>query len=281
MKPLYLVALLAAGCVTGCAALDAASVGRTDRLGPPPFVLHYATAPTLKEAVVLSPVALDQVTMRDVLAPAQVEVFAELAAAMDARLATMDCCQPAATPLPDNGAPLVYVGSAEGATAPPGAETFRERWDKYPPMVIHLDKPGDAWVGRLPREPGAPAFLWIRLALVDYPLSEAGRFGKKIVLGEGHELPRPFVTAELQPMQVLQVTGALLAPDGRVLAAGAEGIFAVETRFSAQVFGLQREIDPDQVKAVLQDLRRADLPGNPLNWEAALDTLVARLLHSQ
>jgi hypothetical protein len=68
MKPLFLVVLLTAGCVTGCTALDAVSVGRTDRLGPPPFVLHYATALTPAEAVILSPVALEHVTMRDVRA---------------------------------------------------------------------------------------------------------------------------------------------------------------------------------------------------------------------
>ena len=80
---------------------------------------------------------------------------------------------------------------------------------------------------------------------------------------------------------MLQVTGALLAPDGRVIAAGAEGIHAVDTPFRAQVFGLQREIDPREIEAVTRELRREDLPGRPLKWEAALDNLVRRLLHGR
>jgi hypothetical protein len=113
---------------------------------------------------------------------------------------------------------------------------------------------------------------------VDYPRTDVGLFGKQVVLGEGHEVPLPFLRAELQPLQVLQVTGALLAPDGAVLAAGAEGIHAVDTPFKVQVFGLQREIDPAEVQSILAELRREDLPGEPLKWEAALDNLVFRLL---
>lgn len=104
-------------------------------------------------------------------------------------------------------------------------------------------------------------------------------FGKTVVLGERHEVKRPFLRAEFQPIRVLQVTGALLAPDGRVIAAGAKGIHAVDTEFKAQIFGLQKELDPREIEAVTGELRRDDLPGRPLKWEAALDNLVYRLLH--
>jgi hypothetical protein len=277
--------LVAALSAAGCTALDAVAVGQTDRLGDPPFVLHYApdrapvTAPG--DVVVLAPVALDRQTMRDVLAPSQAEAFRGLADAMDARLEAMACCVFSSAPLSDDGAPLVYVGSAAGSTAPPEAEPLVTAHQKYPPMILHLDRPSAAWQARVAAQPKAAAFLWIRLALVDYPRADEGAFGKKVVLGEGHEIPQPFLRTELQPLQVLQVTGALVAPDGSVLAAGAEGIFAVDTPFRAQIFNLQREIDPAQIQAILTEARREDLPGQPLKWEAALDNLVARLLRTR
>lgn len=265
----------------GCATIDAAAVGRTERLGPPPFVVHFENTPPPGNAVVLAPVALDRSTVRDVLVPSQATAFAALAAAMDARLAAMTCCSLAVATLSDDGAPLVFVGSADGETAPPQAEQFIEEWEKYPPMVLHVEYPSEAWRARVAAQPPAPAFLWIRLALVDYPRADEGLLGKKVVLGEGHEAPQPFLRTELQPLQVLQVTGALLAPDGRVLAAGAEGIYAVDTPFTAQIFNLQREIDPGQLQAILAELRREDLAGQPLKWEAALDNLVLRLLQGR
>jgi hypothetical protein len=274
---LFIVALATGG----CAALEQIANGRTDRLGKPPFVLHYERGPAPSSAVVLAPVALDRTTIRDVLVPSMAADFATLAAAMDARLAAMPCCRVSAMPLSDDGAPLVYAGSAEGETAPPQAEALVERWDKRPPMVLHLEEPSMEWLDRMVSQPPAPAYLWIRLALVDYPLTDEGLFGKKIVLGEGHDIPLPFLRAELHPLQVLQVTGALLAPDGRTLAAGAEGIHAMDTPFGAQAFGLQKEIDPETMRVILTELRREDLPDRPLKWEAALDTLVARLLQGR
>lgn len=279
--PAWATIFCAALASAGCATIDAAAVGRTERLGPPPFVVHFESLAPPGQAVVLGPVALDRTTMSEVLVPSQAAAFAELGAAMDARLAGMSCCSLAAAALSDDGAPLVFVGSAEGETAPPQARKLAEPWEKYPPMVLHLEYPSEAWRARVAAQAPAPAFLWIRLALVDYPRADEGMLGKKVVLGEGHEAPQPFLRTELQPLQVLQVTGALLAPDGRVLAAGAEGIHAVDTPFKAQIFNLQREIDPQQIQAILSELRRADLPGEPLKWQAALDNLVYRLLQGR
>jgi hypothetical protein len=271
--------LLAAIAAGGCATLDELATARTDRLGEPPFVLRFEPFSAPADAVVLAPVALDRVTLETGVVASTAAALAPLAAALDARLAAMDCCTPGTVPPADDGAPWVFVGSAGGETAPPEAEQFIEEHEKFPPMVLHVAYPAAAWQAALAAQPPAAAYLWIRLALVDYPGADEGLFGKKVVLGERHEVKRPFLRAELQPIQVLQVTGALLSPDGRVIAAGAEGIHAVDTPFKAQMFGLQKEINPGEVEAVIHELRREDLPGRPLKWEAALDNLVYRLLH--
>jgi hypothetical protein len=278
LRQAALIMMLAVAAGAGCAALDSMASGRTDRLAEPPFVRQYTPFSAPGAVLVVAPVALDRTTTRMALVPSQAAAFAALETAMNARLADMACCAFSESFLPDDGAPLVYVGSAGGYMAPPEAEALIERHDKYPPMILHLDRPSGPWREQLATQPGAAAYLWIRLALVDYPRTDVGLFGKQVVLGEGHEIPLPFLRAELQPLQVLQVTGALLAPDGEVLAAGAEGIHAVDTPFRAQVFGLQREIDPAEIQSILAELRREDLPGAPLKWEAALDNLVFRLL---
>lgn len=275
---LVIVATLAAG---GCATLDTLATARTDRLGEPPFVLRFEPSREPADVVVLGPVRLDRLTLETGVVPSTAVALEPLAAAMDARLAAMDCCTPGAVPAADDGAPWVYVGSAGGEAAPPEAHELIEDYEKFPPMVMHVEYPTAAWQASLAARPAATAYLWIRLALVDYPGADEGLFGKKVVLGEGHEVKRPFLRAELQPIQVLQVTGALLATDGRVIAAGAEGIHAVDTPFKAQIFGLQREIEPGEIEAITHELRRDDLPGRPLKWEAALDNLVYRLLHGR
>ena len=284
MKIVHVICLVLLAAVAGCASPHAAPGERAVRLGPPPFVVHYAKGPAPASAVVLSPVMLDRVTARDVLVPSQAEMFSALAAAMDGRLALMPCCTAIAAPLPDNGAPLVYVGSATGRTAPSVSARLVESWDKYPPMAIHVQPPSDEWrakLGARAAQTGAPAFLWIRLALVDFPLTESRLFSKEIVLGEGLAESRPYILADLEPTQVLQITGALLAPDGAILAAGAEGILAVDATPNRQALGQPGEIDAEQIRAILTELRRADLPGQPLRWEAALDNLVARLLQGR
>jgi hypothetical protein len=284
MKIVPVMLLLVATAVAGCASPQATSGDRAVRLGAPPFVVHHTRASAPSSVVVLSPVMLDRVTARDVLVPSQAEMFSALAAAMDERLVRMPCCTAIEAPLPDNGAPLVYVGSATGRTAPQVAARLVESWDKYPPMAIHVQPPSAEWrahLGARAAQTGAPAFLWIRLALADFPLTESKLFIKEIVLGEGLAESRPYLLADLEPTQVLQVTGVLLAPDGTVLAAGAEGIFAVDARLDPQALGQPGEINAEQVRAILTELRREDLPGQPMRWEAALDNLVKRLLQGR
>jgi hypothetical protein len=264
--------------VAGCATLDRDAVARTERLGDPPFVRHYEPGPDPGTALVLAPVALDRTSIRDVLVPSQAEDFAALTQAMDERIAAMACCSLTPNPLSDDGAPLVYVGSALGQTAPPHGQALVSDFEAYPPMILYMEKAAEHWRSRLQAQPAASAYLWIRLALVNYPPADDGLLGRKVVLGEGHEEPQAFLRTELQPPQVLQVTGVLLAPDGRVLAAGAEGIHVVDTPLRTQLFNLHKEIDPEQIEAILS-LRREDLPGKPLKWAAALDNLVLRLFH--
>jgi len=97
------------------------------------------------------------------------------------------------------------------------------------------------------------------------------------VLGTGNEEPIKFLTAEDKLLEVLQLTGALVDAQGRVLRAGAEGILARDTPFAARVVEVEKAIDDRTLEKVITSERRDDLPGSPAEWEVALENLRAQL----
>jgi len=271
------------GAVGACAGLNAAAVGRTDRLRAAPFYRSYAPAASLDEgAAVTTPVGIDE-TMREELYYSGLEsALLPLLDSMNAFLARLDWTGHAgdvALPLP--GAPKVFVGSAEAEAAPAAAAEERAEHDKYPPMVIHVERASADWRAQLApwlRAHDAERVILIRLGLTEYPKADRGFFGKKVVLGTGYEEPIRFLSAEDVPVEVLQVTGMLVAADGTILRAGAEGILSKDSPFWVQIFGARRGIDDEAVRRLLEEERRQDLPGEPLKWQVALRNLVAQLL---
>jgi len=88
----------------------------------------------------------------------------------------------------------------------------------------------------------------------------------------------PWLTSLDTPVCVLQLEGVLVGPDGKLVRSAVEGVYATRTRFGESVIGLQRVLTDEDVAKVRTALRREDLPGTPLVWEAALDALVRELV---
>ena len=125
----------------------------------------------------------------------------------------------------------------------------------------------------------ADHLLLLRVAVRDHWLMQKGLSGKKEVpLGSGHAQPAPWLTSLDTPVAVLQLEGVLVGPEGKVVRSAVEGIYATRTRFGESVAGLQRVMTDEDVARIRTELRREDLPGAPLVWEAALDALVRGLL---
>lgn len=274
-------AVFLAAALAGCAQLDRLAVGQTERLEEGQFYVDTAGAPPGAVGPVLTmPVTLDP-ELADVLGYGErTREFAPLLAALDARLKGMACCRfPSATAMP-SGAPHVYVGSAQGELAPPEAEQQLLPHDRFPPMVLHLARPSADWSaamnGLLARD-GLGHAVIIRLGVSQYPKGRDGVFGKQVRLGTGYQQPIRFLTAEDKLLEVLQLTGVLVDSSGRVVRAGAEGIIARDTPFLAQVVDVTKVIDDASLRQVLTSERREDLPGDPLQWEVALDNLLAQL----
>ncbi len=288
-KPVSLqaVALLGAAAfsvlLAGSSSASMPAAGRTDRLkGAPFYKLYNKKAAVANAASGHFAVGIDQTSAAEFSFAGREQALQPLVVAMNAYLDSLGWSKPlAGEALPEQGAPYVYVGSAEGEAAPPAAARQRQEHDKYPPMVIDIQNPSAAWRAQLPAVAGGQQVdyvLWLKLGFSEYPKSDKGMFGKKVVLGTGYEESVKFLSAEDKPLEVLQVTGIVLDREGRVVAAGAEGIIAKDTPFWAQVL----EVKEGSSNAALQQLvhaeRRTDLAGQPLKWQAALHNLMAHLL---
>ena len=149
-----------------------------------------------------------------------------------------------------------------------------------PWMKLAVGQPSWDWVpglrGALDASE-ADAALLVTLEVGQYWTHQRNLLGSKEVrLGTGYDASLPWLTSLDQPVQVLQLTGALVDRDGRALRIGAEGMLAQRTNLVLSGLGAQELIGSDDVER-LRSARRDDLPGRPLVWQAALQNLVARL----
>ena len=147
-------------------------------------------------------------------------------------------------------------------------------------LMLQVTRGSQEWAGWAAGElerAQADALLLITLELADYwPRSRGITAQKEVELGTGYVQSLPWLTAQDRPVQVLQLTGALIGRDGKAIRIGAEGLFARRTRLLAGAFGIREMVSDDDV-ARLTTLRREDLAGQPLVWQVALRNLVQGL----
>ena len=270
--PLMILGFLLSFLFAGCAALDESAVARTDRLPEAPFYKTYRKGSGEPEPAVVLPLRAD---------PKAAARLEKLRSAIDEYLATQSCCLSAHNQLPNAGAPWLYVGSSEGEDVPMEAAGFREEFEKYPPMIVHFVKPKPNWtheLQKLAHSEQARRVVVTQLDFVQYPKADKGFFGKKVVLGSQHEDKVRFLSALDKPIEVLQLSGVVFDENGAELCAGAEGIVGSDAPFWVQVLEAGKDIDDDTLDHVLHHERRQDIPGAPLNWQAAADQLMWNLL---
>jgi hypothetical protein len=200
-------------------------------------------------------------------------------------------------------APLVAVGAALPAGTPPdvqfGCETDHagdcltpgaitegafQRSGDDPTMRLAVGRPSASWIaatGAALDAVGAGRTLVVTLEVAPYRITRTGwRNSKSVALGTGYSVKLPWLTSIDDPVLVLQLTGALIEPDGRAVRIGAEGLLARRTGIVAGGAGLQALITDEDV-AQLRSTRREELSGAPLVWHVALRELVAQLTGRQ
>ena len=147
-------------------------------------------------------------------------------------------------------------------------------------MRLAVGRPSKDWVawaaGRMDSAHAAMALV-LTLEVGQYRVRQTGLLGKKeIELGTGYVVSLPWLTSVERPVNVLQVTGALMGRDGRALRIGTEGMLARRSGILASAAGLQALITDKEIDE-LRAARREDLAGQPLVWQVALRNLVAGL----
>ena len=266
-----------------CSQLNAFSSGRTDRLkGAPFFKVYNKKAAVANTAVGHLSVGIDVTTKSEFFYAGREQALQPLIDAVDAYLDSLSSgTRLSGDSLPLTGEPYVYIGSAEGEGAPPEAAMQRNEHDKYPPMILHVQNPSSGWrtaMRALAKNAPVEYVALLKLGFSEYPKSDKGMFGKKVVLGTGYEEGIKFLSAEDAPVEVLQITGILLDREGSIVRAGAEGIVAKDTPFWVEVFEAQQGMNNAALQNLVRNERREDLPGRPLKWQAALRHLMKVLL---
>jgi len=150
-------------------------------------------------------------------------------------------------------------------------------------MRLAVGRPSPAWIewaAGLSDRAGVAHTLVLTLEVSHYLVRQQGIAGnKEVELGTGYTEKLPWLTSLETPVAVVQVTGALMGPDGRAVRIGAEGILARRTSLGLSSIGGQELVSADDIDRLLV-LRRADLPDTPLAWQVALRNLT-RLLTGQ
>lgn len=196
----------------------------------------------------------------------------KLAEEMDRRIAARGEMLLVAAGLPAEGMPSVSLGCASADDAAGECDPKR-RQPEY--SVTAPTKRFRQALSPLLATSGRDHLLFVELSIRDHWIRQKDLAGRKEVpLGTGHRQPAPWLTSLDTPVEVLQLSAALVDVEGKVARSGVEGLLAVPTSFGASTLGLQRTIGERDVEHLRTDLRRSDLVGAPLVWEVALDALL-------
>ncbi len=176
--------------------------------------------------------------------------------------------------LPEDGAPGITFG----------AERYFSDDDKrdysHAPMLLKVTQSSKKWRAAWQELSPAttPYTMIIKVETSAYQVKQKDWKGnKEIVLGTGYRVRVPWLTSLDDPVPVVHITGGLLDREGRVVRAGAEGIFVKESSSLESLFGISRLITKEDVERILHKEKRDDLPGAPLCWQVALQNLTAHL----
>jgi hypothetical protein len=151
-------------------------------------------------------------------------------------------------------------------------------------LQLSVGRPSEEWIGWLGTaiDSGSTDHaLLITLELGQYwPHQKGVGLSKEVRLGSGYSVSIPWLTSLEKPVAVVQLTGALVARDGRAVRIGAEGLMAKRSNIALSALGAQMLVSDEDIER-LRTLRRDDLPGQPLVWQVALRSLVSELTGRQ
>ena len=162
------------------------------------------------------------------------------------------------------------------------AQTDDEKKKQSPTMALIVTQPSKVWQEKWQAaiDSKADYTIIVSLGISAYRINQKNWKGsKEIQIGTGYGIALPWLTSMDDPIPVLQLTGALLDKNGKIIRAGAEGFFVKKTSFLKSVIGWQNIITKKDVGKIITEHRREDLPNKPLAWQVAVQNLIANLLN--
>jgi hypothetical protein len=281
----WLVAGLLAGCASTGSTFDS---GVGDRLleAPPYYAGRLVGAGSLRVAHL--PVAYQRGgSQPSFLDPRDSpgSAIAVLLEEMNAHLASLGASVPLGVPAPLPGTPPdVRFGCDPRPIDECDPRSFATGMREKTRMRLAVGRPSSSWVealGGALDAAGADAALVLTLEVDQYWAHQRDLRGRKEVrLGTDHVVDLPWLTSLDQPVQVLQLTGALVGSDGRAIRIGAEGLVARRTRLLLSAFDVQELIRDEDVARLREPFpgdRAAPSGAQRPVWQAALEAMVAEL----
>ena len=180
------------------------------------------------------------------------------------------------------GGPDIGFGCRRGGMEAGGTPRAPDEIDPSEPrrMAFEVEGAKKPWREQVQAAAGdsVRAVVCVQLGFGEYWVRQKNWKGDKLIdLGGARAVPLPWLTSLDDPVQVLQLTAALISPSGRVLRVGAEGLIARRTGMVASVVGAQEVL----TEADLRALHEPAADGSGPVWRAALKELVSRLLEAR
>ncbi|NIA28434.1 MAG: hypothetical protein GWP06_00810 [Actinobacteria bacterium] len=271
-----IVIILFFSSLISCAGLR---IGTTTSVSHPPYYSGKARLATKRIAHL--PIVLDKRLQKSNFDDKRKTVIQPVLDEMNAFFKKLHLSKPLpGINLPVDDAPDVFVGSEASDYSPVTYAGDDEK--SRPEMIVYKYKPSQKWKEALFQRAEAgnvDYFLYITLGFSDYPIRQKDLLGRKeLELGTGYSISVKWLSSLDTPAEVLQVCGALLDKNGKILRAGAEGILAKKTGFWLSALDVQEMLSPGDIQKFLKSERRNDLPHKPLIWQVALLNLVTQLI---
>jgi len=151
-----------------------------------------------------------------------------------------------------------------------------------PAMALIVTQPSIAWQEKWQASMNEKTDYTIKISLgiSAYRVNQKNWKGsKEIHIGTGYSYRLPWLTSLDDPIPVVQLTGALLNKNGKIIRAAAEGIFVKKTSFVKSLIGWPDLISQADVERIINKHLRKDLANKPLAWQVAAQNLIANLLN--
>lgn len=214
--------------------------------------------------------------------PARSKALAAVLDSLNSELSRLGLTVALAADMGTQRPPDVTFGCRRGGTEPNGTPRASDEVDPTEPrrMAFRLEDASKPWreLVRLAAGDSLRAIVCVQLGFDEYWVRQKDWKGNKVIdLGSTRSMPLTWLTSLDDPVQVLQLTAALVAPDGRVIRVGAEGLLARRTGMTASMVGAQEILTEDD----LRTLTEPGPDGSAPVWRAALRELVSRLLEAK